>query len=167
MKGAREIGVLVLLLLVCVAAWIREPRFLEPSNLNSILLWAPLLIVVGVGQMMVIITRGIDVSVGSMVGLSAMLAGMLFREQPGMSVGLGTLAGIIVGLILGSINGALIAWAKVPPIIATLGTLSAYRGAIFIFSRGEQIDGNDLPQALTGWSINGPLSFAGVTISWL
>ncbi|HSI71871.1 MAG TPA: ABC transporter permease, partial [Fimbriimonas sp.] len=47
------------------------------------------------------------------------------------------------------------------------GTLSAYRGAIFIFSRGEQIDGNDLPQALTGWSINGPLSFAGVTISWL
>lgn len=167
MKGARELGVLLLLLLVCGAAWIREPRFLEASNLNSILLWAPLLIVVGVGQMMVIITRGIDVSVGSMVGLSAMLAGMLFREQPGMSVGLGTLAGIIVGLILGSINGALIAWAKVPPIIATLGTLSAYRGAIFIFSRGEQIDGNDLPQALTGWSINGPLSFAGVTISWL
>jgi rhamnose transport system permease protein len=166
-KAARELGVLVLLLLVCLSAWIREPRFLEASNLNSILLWAPLLIVVGVGQMMVIVTRGIDVSVGSMVGLSAMLAGMLFRQEPGLSVGLGTLAGVVVGLILGSVNGALITWAKVPPIIATLGTLSAYRGLIFIVSGGVQIDGNDLPPALTQWSLAGPITVSGVTISWL
>jgi rhamnose transport system permease protein len=163
----REFGVLLLLLLVCGAAAIREPRFLEASSINSILLWAPLLIVVGIGQMMVIVTRGIDVSVGSMLGLSGMLVGMLFRANPELAVGVGALAGIVAGLLLGSINGALITWAKVPPIIATLGTLSAFRGVIFIVSGGEQIDGNDLPPALTAWTLGGPISIAGVTISWL
>ncbi|MEZ0326977.1 MAG: ABC transporter permease [Fimbriimonas sp.] len=163
----REFGVLLLLVLVCTVAAIREPRFLEPSSINSILLWAPLLIVVGIGQMMVIVTRGIDVSVGSMLGLSGMLVGILFRSQPGLNVGLGVLAGVGVGFLLGSLNGALITWAKVPPIIATLGTLSAFRGLIFIVSGGEQIDGNDLPVALNQWTLGGPLSVGGVTISWL
>ncbi len=163
----REFGVLLLLVLVCAAAAIREPRFLEASSINSILLWAPLLIVVAIGQMMVIVTRGIDVSVGSMLGLSAMFVGLLFRAQPSLHVGLGAVAGVLAGLLLGSVNGALITWAKVPPIIATLGTLSAYRGLLFIVSGGEQIDGNDLPVALNQWTLGGPLTIGDVTISWL
>jgi rhamnose transport system permease protein len=107
------------------------------------------------------------VSVGSMLGLCAMAAGMLFREQPSLPAGVGALAGIVFGLLLGSINGSLIAFAKVPPIIATLGTLSAYRGLIFIISKGEQIDGNDLPVALTHWALDGPIRIGGVTVSWL
>ncbi len=158
---------LLLLVLVCAIAAIREPRFLDPSSLNSILLWAPLLIVVGIGQMMVIVTRGIDVSVGSSLGLSAMLVGMLFRANPELNAVLGAVAGILLGLVMGSLNGALVAWAKVPPIIATLGTLSVFRGLMFIVSGGEQIDGNDLPVALSRWTLGGPLSFGAVTVSWL
>jgi rhamnose transport system permease protein len=163
----REAGTVVLLLLVLVAAAIREPRFLQATSIESILLWGPLLIVVGLGQMMVIVTRGIDVSVGSMVGLSAMAVGMTFRAQPSLPILGGTLLGIGVGLLLGCVNGALIAGARVPPIIATLGTMSVYRGLIFILSHGVQVDSNHIPDALTRWSLAGPVTVGGVTISWI
>jgi len=163
----RELGTLVLLALVVLFAFLRDPRFLEARSINSILLWIPLLAVIGMGQMLVIVTRGIDVSVGSIVGLAGIVAGMTFRANPDMNVFLGLLVGIGVGLILGCINAAVIAWAKVPPIIATLGTLSAYRGLVFIVSGGRQVDSNDLPEALTHWSLEGPIRLGGVTITWL
>jgi rhamnose transport system permease protein len=164
---ARELSTIVLLVLVVVCATIREPRFLQPTSIESILLWVPMLVVVGIGQMMVIVTRGIDVSVGSMVGLAGMAVGMLFKSHPTLNVGLGAMAGVGFGLILGAINGGLIAGAKVPPIIATLGTLSAYRGVIFIVSHGVQIDSNNIPDALTNWSIKGPFSLAKVNFPWI
>lgn len=163
----REGGTLVLLLLVVIFAAIKEPRFLEAKSINSILLWMPLLAVVGMGQMLVIVTRGIDVSVGSIVGLAGISAGMLFRTNPDLNLFAGTLAGVGVGLILGAINGAAIAWTRVPPIIATLGTLSAYRGLVFIVSGGRQVDSNDIPQGLTRLSIYGPIRLGEVTIPWI
>jgi rhamnose transport system permease protein len=163
----RELGTILLLILVVMFAGIREPRFLQATSIDSILLWVPLLVVVGIGQMMVIVTRGIDVSVGSMVGLCAMVVGMLFRSHPTLALPLGVLAGAAVGLLLGSINGSLIAFARVPPIIATLGTLSAYRGLIFIVSHGVQVDSKDIPDALSRWSAEGPVQIAGVTVPWI
>ncbi len=163
----REFGTLALVVVVFIAAGSREPRFLQASSLNSILLWIPLLIVIGMGQMLVIVTRGIDVSVGSMVGLSGILVGMLFRTHPGLGVLPGCLAGVGVGLLLGSLNGLLIAVARIPPIIATLGTLSAFRGLTFIVSGSKQINSNDLPDALTRLSLDGPVHVAGVTLSWI
>lgn len=162
----RETGTVLLLLAVVLGAWARQPRFLEPASVNGILLWVPLIAVVGLGQMLVIVTRGIDVSVGSMVGLSAMAVGMLFREAPGTSVPLGALCGVAVGLGLGAVNGLLVSRARIPPIIATLGALSAYRGLVFIVSQGRQVDSNDLPDALTNLSLEGPIHVAGVTIPW-
>lgn len=162
----RETGTIVLLILVVLAAGIKEPRFLQPASLESIVLWVPLLAVIGLGQMMVIVTRGIDVSVGSIVGVSAMVAGMAFRSQPHLPPLAGGLIAIAVGLVLGCVNGGLIAGAKVPPIIATLGTLSAYRGLVFIVSHSKQVDSNDLPDALTRWSAEGPIKIAGVTLPW-
>lgn len=163
----REGGTLVLLILVVLFAVMREPRFLEAKTINSILLWMPLLAVVGMGQMLVIVTRGIDVSVGSIVGFAGIAAGMLFRDNPGMNLFVGTLAGVGVGLLLGAVNGAAIAWARVPPIIATLGTLSAYRGLVFILSGGKQIDSNHIPEGLTRLSIDGPIRLGEVTIPWI
>ncbi len=163
----REAGTLVLLLAVAGAALTKDHQFLEAKNLNSILLWIPLLAVVGMGQMLVILTRGIDVSVGSTMGLAGIIVGILFRDHSGLNVFAGTAIGILIGAVLGSINGGLIAWAKVPPIIATLGTLSAYRGLVFIVSKGDQIDSNNIPDALTNWTLHGPIQIGGVTISWL
>jgi rhamnose transport system permease protein len=120
------------------------------------LLWVPLLTVVAMGEMMVIITRGIDVSVGSILALAGIIVGMIFRDFPGFNIYLGTLLAILIGLALGAINGALIAWAKIPPVITTLGTMSAYRGLTFIVSQGRQIDPNHVPRALIRWSQVGP-----------
>lgn len=163
----REATTLGLLILVLVAATLREPRFLEAKTIHSILLWMPLLAVIGMGQMLVIVTRGIDVSVGSIVGLAGIVAGAVFRSNPGGGIGAGLLTGIAVGLAAGCVNGLLIARLRVPPIIATLGTLSAYRGLVFIVSGGKQIDSNDLPSALTGLSLYGPVSLGGVTLTWI
>lgn len=163
----REGGTLALLVLVVLFATLKEPRFLEAKTINSILLWMPLLAVVGMGQMLVIVTRGIDVSVGSIVGLAGIAAGMLFRDHPGLNLFAGTMAGVGVGLLLGMVNGAAIAWARVPPIIATLGTLSAYRGLVFILSGGKQIDSNHIPEGLTRLSIDGPIRAGELTVPWI
>lgn len=163
----REFGTVVLLILVFGLVAMKEPRFLEGSSLNGIALWIPIIAVVGLGQMMVIVTRGIDVSVGSMTGLAAMVVGMTFRDNPNLPLPLGVLLGVATGLILGCVNGGLIAYAGVPPIIATLGSLSAYRGLVFIVSGGKQVDSNNIPDALTQWSLDGPIKFGSIVIPWL
>lgn len=163
----RELGTLAMLVALVVVAAAVQPRFLQADSLNSILLWIPLLAIVGMGQLLVIVTRGIDVSVGSIVGVSGMVAGMLFRDHPGLSVGLGLLAGLGTGLLLGCVNAVAIAWGRVPPIVATLGTLSAYRGLAFIVSGSRQVDSNNLPDALTNLSLSGPAKLGGVVVPWI
>lgn len=155
-----------MLILVILVTGLRQPRFLERDSLNSVLLYLPLLAILGMGQMLVIVTRGIDVSVGSIVGVAGMVMGMTFRAHPSLNVAVGLLEGLGVGLLLGGANAAAIAWGRVPPIVATLGTLSAYRGLTFIVSGGKQIDSNDLPDALTRLSLDGPFGIGGVTFSW-
>ncbi len=152
----REIGIVLFLALIVAGATAVQPRFLTPFNLRSILLWVPLLTVVSIGEMMVIITRGIDVSVGSTLALAGIIVGMIFRDLPGFNIYLGTILAILIGLVLGALNGFLIAWVRIPPIITTLGTLSAYRGLTFIVSQGRQIDPNYVPRDLIRWSQKGP-----------
>jgi rhamnose transport system permease protein len=113
----RELGIVLFLVLIVIGATIAQPRFLSSFNLRSVLLWVPLLTVVAMGEMMVIITRGIDVSVGSILALAGIIVGMIFRDFPHFNIYLGTLLAILIGLALGAVNGALIAWAKIPPII--------------------------------------------------
>ena len=152
----RELGILVFLVLVFAITLVLKPDFLKPINIRSILLWIPLLTVIAMGEMMVIITRGIDVSVGSILAFSGIVVGMIFRDNPDFNIYLGTLLGIFLGLVLGVVNGTLIAYLKIPPIITTLGTLSAYRGLVFIVSNGRQIDPNHVPTKLIQWSQRGP-----------
>jgi len=152
----REIGIVIFLVLVIAGATIFEPRFFSAFNMRSILLWVPLLAVVAMGEMMVIITRGIDVSVGATLALAGIMVGMIFRDFPNFNIFLGTLLGILIGMVLGMFNGAMIAWLHIPPVITTLGTLSMYRGLTFIVSRGRQIDPNYIPRPLIKWSQTGP-----------
>jgi len=158
----RELGILVFLVLVLAITLVLKPDFLKPINIRSILLWIPLLTVIAMGEMMVIITRGIDVSVGSILAFSGIVVGMIFRDNPDFNVYLGTLLGIFLGLVLGAVNGILIAYLNIPPIITTLGTLSAYRGLVFIVSNGRQIDPNHVPRQLIQWSQRGPFE-----IQWI
>lgn len=152
----REIPITIALFVLVLLVSVIQPRFLSTSNLQSILLWMPLITIVALGEMSVILTRGIDVSVGSTLGLSGMLVGMLLRDHPGFNIYLAAGIGIVIGAILGAMNGGLIAGAGVPPIVATLGTLGVYRGLTFVVSGGRQIDDYQLPRDLAGWSIEGP-----------
>jgi rhamnose transport system permease protein len=152
----RELGIIVFLAAVILVTLSVKPDFLKPINIRSILLWIPLLTVIAMGEMMVIITRGIDVSVGSTLAFAGIVVGMIFRDFPDFNIYLGTLLGILLGAMLGGLNGFLVAWLRIPPIITTLGTLSAYRGLVFIVSGGRQIDPNHVPTDLIRWSQRGP-----------
>lgn len=158
----RELGIIVFLIAVIGVTLIFKPNFLRPINIRSILLWIPLLVIIASGEMMVIITRGIDLSVGSMLAFSGIVVGMIFRDNPGFNIFSGVFLGILIGAGLGAINGLLIAWASIPPIITTLGTLSVYRGFVFIVSGSRQIDPNDVPTALIRWSQRGPFGLQWV-----
>lgn len=162
----REIGIVVLLVIAFIAAGVKEPRFLSAMSLRSIILYVPLIIVVSLGQCMVIISRNIDLSVGSMLGLVGISVGIILRDYPGFPIWLGFLVAIAIGAVLGSINGVIVAWLRVPAIITTLGTLYVYRGLTFIVSGGHQIDPNDIPPALIRLTQTSPLgrNFPWITI---
>src|SRR6476469_5761663 len=124
----REVGIIIFILLLSALVTLRNPAFLSASNFRDLLLNISILVIVALAQMMVIITRGVDLSVGSMIGLTAMMASFTAVALPGMPVVLALPLGVLLGAVLGGINGLVIAYGHVPPIIATLGSLSVYRG---------------------------------------
>jgi ribose transport system permease protein len=109
--------------------------FYQPANLMEILLQSSINAIIAVGMTLVVMTKGIDLSVGSIVGLSSMVMADLLSQ--GLVVAVGT--GILVGMICGWFNGVLIAKLKLPDFIVTLGTMSVYRGLALIYTAGQPI----------------------------
>lgn len=144
----RELGIIVMLVLFTVVVGAIEPRFLTWESLRIVLLAMPLLLTVAIGEMFVIVARHVDISVGSALGLVAILTGMLFRDYPDLPIALGFAFALGAGALAGLFNGAVVTTFKLPSIIVTLGTLSLFRGLTFIVSGGRQIDPNDVPEAL-------------------
>lgn len=143
---ARELGIVIALLVVIAAATLRNPNFLFSSDgFRDLLLTPSLLLLVAVGQAVVIITRNIDLSVSSVVGLSAYLTGRLFIDVPGIPIVAVILAGAAFGAVLGAINGLLIAFARVPALVITLGTMYIYRGLNVAWAGSSRINASDLP----------------------
>ena len=168
-QNVKEFVTLAFILVIFIASGTARPELFSGGRfsgvINSVVLWTPLNLTMALGMMMVIIIRGIDLSIGSNVALSAMVAGILFRDQ-GASLWQGVLVSIAVGLVCGMFNGFLIAYLKIPPIIVTLGTLNAYRGLTFIISQGKQVTGYELPPGTTDFVANG-LRFGDLLIPWL
>src|SRR5947209_10939678 len=96
----RELGLLIVLLLIIAIVSIQVPRFLAVSNIEQILLSVAILAIVAVGETLVVLTRNVDLSVGSMVGFTAFIAADLFKQQPGTNLVLAILLGCAVGLVL-------------------------------------------------------------------
>src|SRR5258708_18468965 len=130
----RELGLLVVLLLIILIVGVQAPRFLSIDNFEQILLSVAILAIVAVGETLVVLTRNVDLSVGSIVGITAFTTAYLFKELPGINLLLGILLGCVLGLVLGIINGLIVSLGRVPAIVATLGTLYIYRGLDFIVS---------------------------------
>ncbi|MGW9182613.1 ABC transporter permease [Agromyces sp. NPDC055661] len=145
--AAREFGILIALLLVIVAATIANPNFLfSTDGWRDLLLTPSILVLLAVGQAIVIITRNVDLSVGSVLGLSAYLCGRLFIDLEGIPIIAVFVIVIVFGGLLGLVNGALVAFAKVPSLVITLGTLYAYRGINVLWTGGDRINASDLPR---------------------
>ena len=145
----RELGLLIVLLLIVLTVSVQAPRFLSIDNFEQILLSVAILAIVAVGETLVVLTRNVDLSVGSIVGLTAFVTAYFFKQLPGSNLLLGILMGCALGLVLGMVNGLIVSLGRVPAIVATLGTLYAYRGLVFIFSSNttSQINASDVPSS--------------------
>lgn len=112
---SRELSVAIVLLLVVAAAAIKSPDFVFSSTgWRDLLLTPSIMLLLAAGQTVVIITRNVDLSVGSILGLTAWLTGDLFMSYPGMSPVLAFLVGTAAGAGLGLVNGVLVGYGKVP-----------------------------------------------------
>jgi rhamnose transport system permease protein len=144
---ARETGILIALALIVVVTTAKNPNFLFSNDgFRDLLLTPSILLLVAVGQAIVIITRNVDLSVGSVLGLTAYLTGRLFIDIPGIPIIVVFLAGLVFGGLLGLINGALVAFAKVPALVITLGTLYAFRGINVLWTGSDRINASDMPK---------------------
>ncbi len=142
----RELGIVLIIVVLAVLVSLRNPAFLTADNFRDIVLNISILVIVALAQTLVIITRGIDLSVGSMIGLTAMMVAFTIAAFPAMPPLFAIPLGMALGAALGSLNGLIIAGGGVPPIIATLGTLSIYRGLIFIYSGSKStINAYEMP----------------------
>ena len=145
---SRETGIFLALALVVVATTVKNPAFLfSPDGFRDLLLTPSILVVMAIGQAVVIITRNVDLSVGSVLGLSAYLTGSLFVAYPQLPIPLVMLAGVAFGAFLGFVNGALVAFGKVPAMVITLGTLYAFRGINVAWTGSNRINASDLPKS--------------------
>lgn len=153
----REAGILVMIILVCLAVGLARPHFLTVNSLRIILLLVPLIMIVAMGQMMVLVARHVDLSVGSILGLSAMVTGMMFKFYPEIWWPVGFLVAIGTGALLGLFNGAVVTIFRLPAIIVTLGTLNLFRGLTYIISNARQIDRQYVPSALKAMSQTSPV----------
>jgi rhamnose transport system permease protein len=159
---ARETGILIALVIVIAVATARNPNFLLSNDgFRDLLLTPSMLMLVAIGSAIVIITRNVDLSVGSTLGLTAYLTGRLFLDIPGIPIPVVFLAGIVFGGILGLVNGALVAFAKVPAMVITLGTLYIYRGINVMWTGSDRINASDMPKDFlaigTGQVLNIPV----------
>jgi len=138
-RSARQFGTVIGLAVLCAVLWMLTPYFLTVSNLLNVAEQTSINAIVAIGMTYVIISGGIDLSVGSIVALSGVALGISLKaEQP---IGAALAVALIVGLAAGLANGALVSWGRLPPFIVTLGTMSIARGAALLVTEGRPISG--------------------------
>ncbi|WHS30186.1 ABC transporter permease [Brucella sp. NM4] len=154
----REASVLLMLIAVAIYLAIASDYFLSPRNLLNVGRQASVVAIVALGQALVIIARGIDLSVGSVIGLSAVVAAITIRDTGYESVGLA--AGLLTGVTCGVINGVLYTRFKINPFIATLGVLSIGRGLALLMTGGIPVPIGGLAEFVGAGRLLGiPVSF--------
>ena len=158
----RELGIVLALALLVVYTTVSNPRFLSGQSIRDNLLSTAILAVMAAGQAVVVITRNIDLSVGSVLGLSAFTVATMMSDHQGLPMIVAILVGVAIGAVCGLLNGVLVRYGKVPALVVTLGTLYIYRGITYSWAGGSQVNADELPA--------GFLSFANdnlLGIPWL
>jgi len=153
----RELGIGIALVLTVLLFSVRATNFATVSNWQDIASDVAMVVVVAVGETMVVLTRNIDLSVGSIAGLSAYLSADTLATYNGLPIVVMALIAVGVGLAAGLVNGLLVAVGRIPAIIATLATLSIYRGLVFEATGGNYVFPNELPQSFQNLAAEKPL----------
>jgi len=135
----RQFGTLIGLIGLCLVLWILTPYFLTVSNLLNVAQQISIIAIIAVGMTFVIITAGIDLSVGSVLAFSGMVIGSVL--QAGVALPIAIFVGLFVGGLSGIVNGVLITYGRLPPFISTLGMMSVARGAARLITKGRPISG--------------------------
>ncbi|WP_345242622.1 ABC transporter permease [Nibrella saemangeumensis] len=138
LRGLSTYGILLAFIAICIVLALITPRFLTISNLTIVLTQVSINALLAFGVTFVIITGGIDLSIGSMVAVTGVVAAM-FAHPDTYPVGVPLLMGLLTGLLFGAFNGLVITRSKVHPFIVTLGTMTMGRGLALILSKGRPI----------------------------
>ena len=136
-SGVKEVNILIVLVFLCAVLAYFSPVFFSANNLLGVARAFSLTAIAAIGQTMVIITGGIDLSAGTIVGIASLSTGMLLAS--GWPSPAAILAGLAIGTSFGVCNGLLITRVGLPPFIATLGTLSIGRGLIYVATQGYPV----------------------------
>ena len=136
---------LALIILVMIAGFAtRAAGFAAPANLANIFNDTSILIILALGQMTVILTKSIDLSVAANLAFTGMAVAMLDAAYPGLPLALLIVLAVVIGAALGAINGFLVWLLQIPPIVVTLGTLTIYRGMAFVLSGGSWVNAHQM-----------------------
>ena len=160
----RELPVGAALVVLVLVTYAVNPAFLSGQGVKDLLLNSTILLILAAGQALVIITRNVDLSVGSILGLTAYATGTLFARFPDLPILVVFVACIAFGGLLGAVNGLLVSVAKVPALVITLGTLYIYRGLNNAWAGGKQYFAGDRPDAFGELSVNTVLGVPIITL---
>jgi putative xylitol transport system permease protein len=154
-----QYGIIIAFILLCVALTFLNKYFLTPENISNILLQTSINGILAMGMTLVILTGGIDLSVGSVLAFSSIVAATFVTADNPHSPFVALLVGSLTGALLGLINGSIIAYLKIPPFVATLGMLSVARGLTYAYTGGMPV-----PNLTESFLSLGEGSFLGVPV---
>jgi rhamnose transport system permease protein len=144
----RELSLVAIMLVLGALVTIKAPQFLTLSNLSQVAVLASVIAVAAVGEALVVITRNVDLSVEATIGLVAYCVASLLERQA-LEAPAAIAFGLVLGLVLGMINGVVVTLFRVPAIVATLGTLSVFRGVDYLIAGSHQVPLAGLPPGFT------------------
>ena len=164
-----QYGILLVFVLLCVVLTFANPFFLTEQNISNVLRQTSINGILAIGMTYVILTGGIDLSVGSVLAFSSMVAASLVSGERPQGIFVAVMAGLGTGAALGMVNGLLVSRFGVPPFVATLGMLSVARGLTFIYTDGTPIPNLSPAFRTIGQGFVGPIPvpvfiFAGVAL---
>ena len=143
----RELGIVLALVIVVVATTIDNHLFLSATSIQQLLSGAAIIALLAIGETIVIITRNVDLSIGSVLGISAYAVGVVYRDHPHAPMAVVFLVALAIGLACGIVNGAIVTVARVPSLVVTLGTLYIIRGIDGAWAGGNQVNASMLPES--------------------
>jgi rhamnose transport system permease protein len=143
----RELGIVLALVIVVGATTIDNHLFLSATSVQQLLSGAAIVALLAIGETIVVVTRNVDLSIGSVLGISAYAVGVLYRDHPHVPLVVVFLLALGIGAACGVVNGLIVTVARVPSLVVTLGTLYIIRGIDGAWAGGNQVNASMLPES--------------------